>query len=465
MSSLQLIILSAIGVYFLAMILIGLLASRRQDHEGFVIGNRNVGYIPTMGSIASSFRDGSGIVFWVGFGLTTGYGGLWVFIGATVGFLCYGLFAPKCREIASEKGYLTVGEMLRDNIGPVTEKLASLVIIAIALVGVAMQLFVSGNLISIIIGIPAWMGVFSVAAVVAVYLFFGGYGSVVKTDAIQFFLILSLIIVSFTNPPSYEEITNFASFGSLGWKDSIVFFFFGLALAFAIPDGWQRVFSARNGHVIKVSFPLAGLFMIIMTLSLLYLGMSAKPFLPQEMNANDVFFAIFENQVFSVPILSFIAVVTMAITMSTLDTYTYLFTSTLTRNFLPAHVTKTRNRYIYFSRVLFLIVLITMSVLALTISDLIETLFSVISAMAILGPVYVLTAFGLFTPSRRTDVLVTISVTSSLLVYSVFYFKGYMDDFLYLLIPTGLCLGLCFLSIWGQGYMLRSEQKDEGLTP
>jgi SSS family solute:Na+ symporter len=452
MSSLQIILLSAIGAYFLVMILIGLLASRKQDHEGFVIGNRNVGYIPTMGSVASSFRDGSGIVFWVGFGLVTGYGGLWVFIGSTVGFLFYGLFANRCRKISEEKGYLTVGDMLRDNTGPITEKLASLIIVSLALVGVAMQLYVSGNLISIIIDIPAWTGVFSVATVVALYLFFGGYESVIKTDAIQFFLILSLIIVSFSNPPPIESITNFASLGALGWRDSLVFFTFGFAYAFAMPDGWQRVFSARSSKVIVIAFPLAGLFMIIMTISLLFLGMSAKPFLP-DMEANDVFFAIFENQVFSVPILAFIAVVTMAITMSTLDTYTYVFTSSLTRNFLPQQMTESRNRYIYVSRILFLIVLITMSILALTISDIIEVLFSVTSVMAILGPVYIFTALGYFSPSKRTDIITSLCITVSLTVYAVFYFKGYMDDYLYLLIPTGLCFCFCILSVYGLKYM------------
>ena len=80
MTEAQILTLGAIALYFVVMLAIGIIAGRGQSHEGFVIGGRDVGFIPTVGSLATSFRDGMGVIFWFGFGVTAGYAGLWVFL-------------------------------------------------------------------------------------------------------------------------------------------------------------------------------------------------------------------------------------------------------------------------------------------------------------------------------------------------------------------------------------------------
>ena len=95
MTDFQVYTLVVLGGYFLLMLGIAWYAGSKEDHAGFVLGNRNVGYLPTLGSLAASLRDGSGIVFWVGFGLTAGYGGLWLFIGVCFAFLFYVLCGQK----------------------------------------------------------------------------------------------------------------------------------------------------------------------------------------------------------------------------------------------------------------------------------------------------------------------------------------------------------------------------------
>lgn len=444
MTPTQIIILSAISVYFAAMILIGLIASRNQSHDGFVIGSRDVGYIPTIGSLASSFRDGMGVVFWFGFGATAGYGGLWLIVGAVAGLFLYALIGPRVRELAKKHDYITIGEMIRARIGVVSEKTTALIVIAFALAYIAIQLFVSGNLFATVLGIEAWIGVVSVAVVVGFYLFFGGYSTVVKTDAIQFFLIISLILVPFFFQPGKEDVMNIGTLFSQSvdfqWGIGLLGFFLVLGSA----DTWQRVFSARNDKVIRASFPLAGVMLGIMTLSLIFLGLAAKPYLGENIAAEKAFFLIFEGDYIPSWLLAYIAVVVMAICMSTLDTMCYLTAATIGKNFMPPRVTERREQYVLLSRIVMVVILIAMSVLALTISDVIQFLFNASSLLFILAPVYLAVALGLpHRKHRETDVLITLSVVASTIIYLFLFVNGYFDGSLMMtMIPVGVSIML-----------------------
>ncbi len=441
------IVLLAIGAYFILMIAIGLMASRKSNHEGFVIGNRNVGFIPTVGSLAAGFRDGSGIAFWVGFGAVAGYAGIWVMVGIFAGLLLYSIFGYKMRKIAKENDYITVGEMIRQKLGSITERISSLCVLFFVLMGIAIQLYVSGHLFATVLGVDAFWGIFSVASVVGIYLFFGGYDTVVKTDAIQFFIILSLIAIPLFFPPKAEYVLDFGTAVSSSSLDNFTFFFIGFCFVLSTSETWQRVFSAKNRKVIKYGFPAAGLFLIIMTLSLIFLGMAVKDFVPADVAMDQIVYEIFKGNFMSVPLMAFIAVVFMAITMSTLDTSCYLTASTLAKNFLPPKITENRDAYIKFSKIVMILILVCMSVLALTISDVIQFLFSAAGMLFILTPVYVFLGFGFYKKSRLMDALISISLVISIVVYIYLFVNGAFEQMPMMLVPAICSTVLCVISI------------------
>ena len=53
----QIIFLSAMILYVVALVFVGIKTARNQTDSGFVIGSRKVGMIPTMGSLAASFKS------------------------------------------------------------------------------------------------------------------------------------------------------------------------------------------------------------------------------------------------------------------------------------------------------------------------------------------------------------------------------------------------------------------------
>ncbi|MHA1550299.1 MAG: sodium:solute symporter family transporter, partial [Alphaproteobacteria bacterium] len=251
----QTIILTALGLYAFLLLIVGFLSTRGQTHEGFVIGNRNVGLIPTIGSLAASLRDGGGIIIWIGIGFTIGYSGFWIVAGVLLGLLVLSYFGPRVREIAIRKNYITVGQMLTDVIGKYTSRSVSGIILFLAALIISIQLYVSGNLVANILGYPSWIGICAVALVIALYLFAGGYSSVVKTDFIQFFVMFSFIAIPFFIEPAKADIMNIQQLFVLGEND-LAYFGVGLFLMLSGADIWQRIFSARSKNVIRWGFPL-----------------------------------------------------------------------------------------------------------------------------------------------------------------------------------------------------------------
>lgn len=447
MTQTQQLILAAILTYFAAMIIIGLLASRNQDHQGFVIGHRSVGYIPTMATLSAGFRDGMGLVFWVGFGALSGYGGLWMLLGLIIGMCFYSFVGPKVRDYAEKHDYITIGEIIRARLGVNTERLTALYIVIFALIYIAVQLYVSGNLFAKVLGMEPYIGVCSVAAIVGMYLFFGGYSTVVKTDAVQFFLILSLIALPIFFTPSTEDVLAFGTLFSPTFLDISAFFLLGLFFPLSSADIWQRVFSARDKKVIQYSFPLSGVMLVIMTLSLIYLGMAAKPYIDASWNNDQILFSLFEGDFIAAPLLAFIAVVFMAISMSTLDTNCYLLGSTLAKNFVPNSITADRDSYIRFTRIVFILILVSMSFLALSITDVVKFLFDCVGILFVLVPVYIYTALGLFSKSRTMDMMVSASIFISGALYLYMILGAHIEQFIMSMIPVGVSIALCTLCV------------------
>lgn len=446
MSDFQIYILIGAGIYFLIMLFMGLHSSKNESDEGFVIGSRNVSLLPTIASISTSFRDGAGAVFWVGAGLGAAYGGLWMLVGFSLATIFFVLYAPKMRELAKEHDFITISQVIRHQLGPVTEKSISLIILTFSIAMITMQLFVSGNIFAKVLDIPSFYGIASVAVVVGTYMFFGGYSTVIKTDYLQFFIVISLVLFPFFVQPTRDDLLNFETFINVDKNFGFGVFFLGIFYILSGAETWQRVFSARSKQVVQWSFPLSAIFLTLMTLSLIWVGMGTKDMI-MPVSENDALFKIFtlEGRIPSI-ILAYFAVVIIAITMSTLDSFCYLFSSTLSKNILPQRFTDTRKKYVGLSQFLIVFTLAISVVFALTITDFIEFIFSAASLNYILGPVYVLTATGFLKGGPRIDKYVTGSLAVSIVVYIYMFSQGMFSNLMYTGIPVLTMLTLLLLS-------------------
>ncbi len=444
LSEYQLIFLGMTALYALAVIYVGLYHTDKQSDDSFIIGSRNVGTVATIGALAASFRDGMGAVFWTGMAYNFGYGGLWLIYGAMASLCFLALVGPMVRKQADKGGYVTIGDYLHDKLGRFSERTVSVFVLCRSFLMVSIQLFVIGLVVSKVFAVPDAYGIIGTAVVVLAYLYCGGYASVVRTDVFQFFMILSLVIVPFFIKPDMTGVLDFSTVVSKGWQESAGLFILGIFYIIAGADAWQRVFSARNGAVIRRAFPLAGVFLLAMTINMIIIGYGLIPVLPEGTPADKALFALFENyHLFSPYLIAYIGVVIMAISMSTLSSEAYVFTSSLVRNFFAEEYSKSKKKYVAVSRIVILCILIGAAYVAIGITDVITFLIDAVSFVFVISPLVVFATMGWLKRSVIQDKLLALSVVISAALYLYMFFNGLFVTTLHNMLPLAVSTLLC----------------------
>lgn len=448
LSDYQLIFLGMTAAYILAVVFVGLYHSGKQTDDSFIIGSRNVGTVATIGALAASFRDGMGAVFWTGMAYNFGYGGLWLIYGAMAALCFLGIVGPMVRKQADKGGYVTIGDYLHDKLGRYSERVVSIFVLTRSFLMVAIQLFVIGLVVSKVFAVPDAYGIIGTAFVILAYLYFGGYASVVRTDVFQFFMILSLVMVPFFIRPDMAGVLDFSTVVSKGWQESAGLFILGIFYIIAGADAWQRVFSARNGAVIRRAFPLAGVFLLLMTINMIIIGYGLIPVLPEGTPADKALFSLFENyQLFSPYLIAYIGVVIMAISMSTLSSEAYVFTSSLVRNFFPEEYSRVKKKYVSVSRVVILCILAGTSYVAIGITDVITFLIDAVSFVFVISPLVVFAVMGWLRRSEIQDKLLALSVAVSASLFLYMFFNGLFLTTLHNMLPLGVSTLLCTAAV------------------
>lgn len=441
-----------IGLYAALLIAIGVYLAKKESKADFIIGSRSVGIIPTAGSLAASFRDGSGIAFWVSLGLAGAYGGLWLFFGVGLASLFMAFYGPTLRKSAISHHQLTINETVAERIGPWSGKLTAVIGMSFGFCITAIQFFVSGSIFSVLLDQPQWLGVFLVTVLLIAYITMGGYKSVIITDTLQFFLIISLVSAPFFLPMAAEDYTNFGSLLSFDNENKLAFTIFGMFYILAMPEAWQRVYSARDDRTVRYAFPLMNAFLIVMTLSLIWMGMGLRV-LPEETikTYSESYLAIFDPALnISSWFLGYLIMVFLAITMSTQSAACYAFTSTLNKVFLKQKdaTDKDQTQYISRSRWQMTILLILSAIASLTLSDIIKVLFDVMSFFICLAPVYALSVIhpAWLKKWQKRDIALTIITALGIAFFLFLFFTGKTkESFLLSTMPAVLVSGLLVL--------------------
>ena len=185
------VILATLGVYLLAMLVIGLVARRRNaSDEDFFLGGRRLG--PLVSAIGASASSSS---VWTLLGVSGaawawGLGALWLFPACVGGFaLNWFVLAPALRRESRRTGAMTVADVLapdrRDPWQRATVALAALIILVCLGAYVASQFQGAGKIFASLFAIEPWQAVAIGAAVVLLYTMLGGLWAVSMTDTVQ----------------------------------------------------------------------------------------------------------------------------------------------------------------------------------------------------------------------------------------------------------------------------------------
>lgn len=435
---------------------------KSETPEQYAIGDRKVGLWNTIASIAAGQRDGSGIVVWVTLGILFGISTMWAFAGFAAGLLVLAFGARYVRNQAKEINAITISDIFKHAIGPRTAVASSIIIAAVAFLIAAAQVNIAGSIFGLLFNIPTGVGIVVTAIIVGVYLFFGGYQTVIKTDMLQWLIILTILFIPFLlmNGP----VSDLPYSGIMEMDNAMALGLFGIAflVIFSSADVWQRLFSARTDGIARKSALLAIPVYFIIALGSLALGLVAGTFV-EVLDPGNAFFEMFASPTAPVAVLALLGVFVLAASMSTFDTHTFMFAQVVSRSLLArrfVHIERTK-----LTRIVLILFLVALIGLALTISNILVFVFGAFTLITVLAPLLALYLMKRLPERGNFDTYVIGVLILSVGVYSWLFIFGYFENVAYTVVPAAVAavltvLALAFYKVVGR--KVKSPQADNG---
>jgi len=195
--------LLALGLYFSAMLGIGVYAYRKStsDVSGYMLGGRSLS--PSVAALSAGASDMSG---WMLMGLPgamyiSGVSSVWIAIGLVIGaFLNYIIVAPRLRiytEVANDS--ITLPDFFENRFNDNSRMLrivSSIVIVVFFTLYTSSGIVAGGKLFESSFGLNYEVGLYVTASVVVAYTLFGGFLAVSLTDFVQgCIMFIALVLV------------------------------------------------------------------------------------------------------------------------------------------------------------------------------------------------------------------------------------------------------------------------------
>ena len=284
---LQLIIIS---VYFVAMIIIGVVSRKKaRGIDDFFVAGRKGGVLLITGSLLATIVGGSATVGMAGLGFSRGLTGAWWLLVGSIGLVVLGFFfAKKVRGF----GLYTLPELVaRQYDGRVG--LAASVLIIIAWVGIiAAQIIASGTILGVLgVGTPLmWMVVFTIIFVT--YSVLGGQQAVIRTDTVQMGIILAgvfgALALVLSRLGGFSGLVSSLPAGDFAFPVSsqfsgreLITLLLLVGLTYVVgPDMYSRLFCARDSNTARKSAFWAALILVPVAFGITLIGMGASALFP-----------------------------------------------------------------------------------------------------------------------------------------------------------------------------------------
>jgi Na+/proline symporter len=407
---------------------------RARSSGSFIIAKRSVGWFPTMASIVGNLRDGAGIAAWVVLGIFFGFGALWLTFGLCIGLIILGLISGRVRRIAVERDYFSVNQMLRDQIGPATELVSTLIIAGMALLYAAVQVNIAGRIFSVLLNGPVVLGVVLTVVIVGGYLVIGGYATSIRTGVFQWFVIMVIVLLPWMITRGAWSVPSVSTITSPGAIMGIAFVGISLLVTVCSTDLWQLIFSSQSESDSRLGFYVSVPIYIVISIGMVLFATAVHAAVGLETKPENAFFNLFSLA--SVPPIAVatVGVFVAASIMSTLDSQVFLFCSTIIglKSKAPTDDPATA-RPLRFS---IIVVMVLLGLIAITITDLVEFLFGTVTLATILTPVLIISAMKSRTGVSDRGTAGALLVTSA--IYIALFVLGAFENLIMTLIPAGV---------------------------
>ena len=375
--------IGTLALYVLAIVAIALWTRRQETAKDFLIGDRSIGTLATTASVAAV---AGGLVLGgdTSLGFEFGLGALSLVAGSASGVALLGIFSGRIKAIADKHGFLTLPDYLFMVFDTKTGYVGALNIVVVFLFILAAQFIVCGQLLAGLTPLDYPTAVIGTGLFTLIYVLLGGYKAVVKTDLLQFavmvFVFLVLVPVNIDFNSLNLEITR----DGLSPLAMLSLYLSGATGVFVGADVWQRVYSARSLAVARRSFFLAATIWLLLGTSLVFLGIAAHGV------SGTTADTVLVNGLYQILPAEFAGVATvglLAALMSTIDTEVFLLASSVAKDFVARKRELNSEGMARTVRVAMVGVTLPAMAMAIFWSDLLGVLFLMFSCAVALFPV------------------------------------------------------------------------------
>ena len=419
----------------------------REASSGYMIAGRQVGVFATMASIAGNLRDGAGLAAWVVLGIYFGFGALWLTLGLCTALAVLAVIAPRVRKIAEERDYISVQQLLNDNIGPLSARLSTWIIAGTALLYAAAQVYISGSLFASALAFPSWAGIAAVCAVVGGYLLLGGYYTTIRTGIVQWCVIMVIVVLPWLISSGGPLVVPLDTITSPGLVTASAFFGISFVVVFASADLWQLIFSAKSPASARAGMAWTIPVYIAICLGLIFFAKAVQLALPSTTKPEQAFFELFASGVMPEWIGAIVVLFVIASVMSTLDSQVFLFASTVVRGGLPTTVATDSPRMKSASQMVLAATMFILGLIAATIGNIVEFLFSAVTLGTVLAAPLALTVFRPNLRAGGIDRGIVCSLLVASLTYIFMFTKGMFANLAFTLVPPAVSAVGCLVAL------------------
>ena len=326
-----------VGLFFIGL---GYLNTKKNiDKTNYIIGNKDENTFALTTSLSASAL-GAWVLFgpasaatWGGIGAVTGYA-----LGAAAPMLLLYNFGPKIRK-EFPKG-LSLTEFIKKRFGLGILKVSLFLILFYLVIFLIAEVTAIAFLLNFISKTPLWITAGITLIICLLYILRGGFKLSIITDKYQFIIIAVLILTSVIlilgdlEINSFELIKenspNLVSSKYLPNYTAGITFFIAVAATNLFHQGnWQRVFAARNNLTLKKSLIYSSIITFLIVLWMGYTGLISYSLNSKVLPDLAFFNLILTNNYL---LIISIIVLTLALTLSTIDTLINAISSILIIN-------------------------------------------------------------------------------------------------------------------------------------
>lgn len=301
-------------------------STRIRNAEDFHLCGRDLGRVPAAMSLAATEFSGSGMIGGAGLAYAIGVSGIFWNYGAIPAYIFIGfMIAPRLRKLQVS----TIPEYIGTNFGVSTRRLAAILQIIEAVAFVAVQILVSAILLSALFDMRIAEASLIVTAAFAIYTMMGGLWAVVWTDALQYVVLMSGLVVAVVLtwfavggidglrtelPASYFSPAELGLWTPLAWA-ALALYSYGVDQAYM-----QRALAAKDPATARFAYLFTGSNYVVFGACVAFLGMAAAALLPGLASQDEALPELIA-QVLPEGVRSLILTAVLAATMSTSSSF------------------------------------------------------------------------------------------------------------------------------------------------